>query len=160
VAALSDQNISVLHAALQALAESSRPADVSPVEELLAHPDHALHLDAALALARWHVESGRAGLERMAADDDPQLRRKTVQAIGKLGDPALIATLIKLLDDQQDVRRAALVSLRSLTGQEMPPNTAGVQPASYASPGDSEVSSATLAQQAEKWKEWYARQNR
>jgi HEAT repeat protein len=161
VAALSDKNVSVLHAALQALAESSRPADVSPVEELLAHPDHALHLDAALALARWHVESGRAALERMAADDDPQLRRKTVQAIGKLGDPVLIATLIKQLDDQQDVRRAALISLCTLTGQDTSPNsTVGVQSASYAAPGDSEGSSATLAEQAEKWKDWYTRQNR
>ncbi len=161
LAALSDENVSVLHAALQALAEAQPPADVGPVEKILAHADHSLHLEAAIVLVRWNHEAGRAALERMVSDDDPQLRRKTAQAIGKLGDPALTPTLIKLLDDQQDIRRAALVSLRSLVGSDPPGISAsGVQPASYAAASDADGSSATLAEQAERWKQWYSRQNR
>ncbi len=161
VASLADDNISVLHAAVQALQQSQPPADIRPVEKLLAHADHSLHLDAAIVLVRWNVDSGRAALERMASDDDPQLRRKTAQAIAKVADPALTPTLIKLLDDQQDIRRAALQSLRSLTGQDSPSDsTSEVRPASYSGSDNTDVRASTLAEQAEKWKEWYRRQNR
>ena len=157
--ALGDDNISVLHAALQALAEAKPPADVSSVEHLLSHSDHSLHLDAAITLARWNTESGRAALERLSSDDDLQLRRKTAQAIGKLGDAALIPTLIEMLDDQQDIRRAALISLHSITGQKTPTESgSGVKPASYAAASDSDTS-LTLSEQAQRWKEWYQRQD-
>ncbi len=156
VAALSDQNISVLRAAVQALGEGPALADPAPVEKLLAESDHALRLDAATALARWKLDSGRAALERLAADGDPKIRRATAQAIGALGNADLLPTLIKLLDDQQDVRRAALLSLRDITGSANPPRDSGVQPAAAQSAAEhTDESTIPLADQAQRWKQWY-----
>jgi HEAT repeat protein len=136
--------------------------------------DHSVRLDAAVALARWNLESGRAALERLAADDDPNIRRKTAQAIGKLGDGnfdpnsfsniqtgnnVLVSTLITLLDDQQDIRRAALQSLHSLTSSSDPPNPSGPRQASYDAASDAGAAGQpTLAEQAARWKQWYSRQ--
>jgi HEAT repeat protein len=165
VAALGDDNLSVLHAAAQALGTGPPLADPAPLETLLTASDHSLRLDAAVSLSRWKLESGWAALERLAADDDPQIRRKTAQVIGKLdggglSDNPLLPTLVKLLDDQQDVRRAALLSLRSLSGAGNPPAASGSQPAAYEAPVDAgESGSATLDEQVQRWKQWYSRQN-
>ncbi|HEY2883146.1 MAG TPA: HEAT repeat domain-containing protein [Pirellulales bacterium] len=161
--ALSDSNVSVLHAVCIALAEFPPLADTAPVERLLAAPDHFLRIDAAMALARWNLESGRAALERLAEDDDPQVRRTTAQVIGKLNDSAMLPTLVKLLDDQQDIRRASLLSLKSITGSENPPgdnsSAGGIQQASLNATAGSNAAgsdgSTTLADQARRWKEWF-----
>jgi HEAT repeat protein len=159
VAALADSNISVLHAALGALAEGPPLADPAPVEKLLAESDHSLRLAAAMALARWKLDSGAAALERLAADGDPKIRRSTAQAIGTIGASELVPTLIKLLDDQQDIRRAALVSLHSITGLANPPRDSGVRLASSQTAADhTDESPAPLAEQAQRWKEWYRTQ--
>ena len=92
----------------------------------------------------------------MAADGDPKIRRATAQAIGALGDAELLPTLIKLLDDQQDVRRAALLSLRNITGSANPPRDSGVQPAAAQSAAEhTDESPIPLAEQAQRWKQWY-----
>jgi HEAT repeat protein len=164
LAALSDDNLSVLHAAAQALGEFPPPADTAPLEQLLSASDHSVRLDAAVSLARWNAPSGTAALERLAVDDDPAIRRKTAHAIGKLANSALLPVLIKLLDDQQDIRRAAIESLQGLTGSKSPPDDGGVHPASFNGTADGsqsdsgDTTSATLLQQAQLWKEWYKRQ--
>jgi HEAT repeat protein len=156
VAALSDKNISVLHAAVQASGEGPPLADPAPLEKLLAETDHTLRLDVATALVHWKLDSGRAALERLAADGDPKIRRSAAQAIGTLGATEMLPTLIKLLDDQQDVRRAALASLHSITGSANPPHDSGVRLASSASASEhTDESPAPLAEQAQRWKEWY-----
>jgi HEAT repeat protein len=165
VAALVDDNISVLHAAAQALGNAPPLADPTPLEALLSVSDHSVRLDAAISLARWKLASGQAALQRLAADDDPQIRRKTAQAIGKLetgnlADSSYLPTLMTLLDDQQDVRRAALQSLLSIAGTDNPPDATGARPAAYEGPvaadGDAQ---STLSEQAQRWKQWYSRQN-
>jgi HEAT repeat protein len=154
---LDDTNISVLHAAIQALSQIPSVERISPVEVLLAHTDHSIRLDAATCLTRWKCSSGPAALERLAADEDPSLRRKTALAISKTDEPQLTGVLVKLLDDQQDVRRAALVALRTLTGSETPPAANGVQPAAFSATTDGGPLDSTLGEQAEQWKQWYRR---
>jgi HEAT repeat protein len=158
-ATLADSNISVLHAVLLALAEAPPLADHAPLEKMLAASDHSLRLDAAVALSRWKVESGRAALERLAVDGDPKIRRTTAQAIGALGETEMIPTLIKMLDDQQDIRRAALLGLRSITGSNTSPMESAVRQAGLQAPVDRpDEISAPLVEQAQRWKEWYRTQ--
>jgi len=71
-------------------------------------------------------------------------------AISKTDEPQLTGVLVKLLDDQQDVRRAALIGLRTMTGSETPPAANGVQPAAFSASTDSGVD-GTLGEQAEQW---------
>ena len=170
IATLSDENLSVLHAAAQALGEFAPPADPAKLENLLAAADHSVRLDAAVSLAKWNLASGTDALERLASDDDPVVRRKTAQAIGKLGNTALLPVLIRQLDNAQDIRRAALISLKALTGSDNPPSTDdAVHPASFDSSipstdtqsvAPTDTASATLVLQANRWKHWYANQNR
>jgi hypothetical protein len=158
VAALADENVPVLHVAVQALGEFPAIADPTPVERQLAAADHSLRLDAAVTLARWKAESGREALERLAADGDSRIRRQAAMAIGRLGDSSLLPALISLLDDQQDIRRAALQSLRSLTGSDEPPGNTGERQASYTATENADQASKPLAEQAQRWKDWYQRQ--
>src|SRR5262249_16662754 len=127
-------------------------------------------LDAAVSLAKWNLATGTDAIERLASDDDPIVRRKTAQAIGKLGNTALLPVLIRQLDDAQDIRRAALISLKALTGADTPPTDNDVHTASLdtAAGGGSKANSiaptdpasTTLLEQANRWKHWYANQSR
>jgi len=62
---------------------------------------------AAISLARLHVPSGVAALERLALDPDLDVRRRTALAIGELGDPALLPSLVPLLDETPATASAA-----------------------------------------------------
>jgi HEAT repeat protein len=83
-------------------------------------------------------------LERLAYSRDPIVRAKTAQAMGEFPDKAFTATLIRLLNDNQTVARAALISLPKVAGEDV-----------AQAPGQAP---ATTTEQMLRWKHWYERQ--
>ena len=145
VVSLSDPNSGVVLAAVKALDRLDRLDDPRPLERLLASDDHELRVEVARSLAHFGTASGIAALERLAFDPDPKVRRAAAAAMGESPDPSFVPTLIHLLDDRLEIRRAALCSLPRVAGHDAP---------AAASPPTNPLSPDSLAH---RWKEWFRR---
>jgi hypothetical protein len=78
--------------------------------------------DAREALAERLTRMTTAGLRTMLKADDPEVRRAAALACGMKDSKANVSDLIdRLTDDEEFVARAALASLKSLTGQDHGP---------------------------------------
>ena len=70
-----------------------------------------LRFAAAASLARLGSPRGPQALECLAFEPDAQIRQQVANLMGELGDKAFLPTLIRLLDDRDGVRHAALENL-------------------------------------------------
>ncbi len=138
--ALADATSYVAAAAARAIGRCGQPTDLRPFVALSGHADADCRLAAAVTLSRWHDERGYAALERLAFDRDPTVRIRAAEAMGEVAAPEFAATLIPLLDDDLGVRRAALASLPSVTGEQL-------------FPGD-EFPAPSMSEQVTRWKRW------
>ncbi len=144
IPALQDKDQAVICAAIRALAASGKLNDTKPIRNLLGLTNEDVQFEAALALTRLGDPSGKPALERLAYSRDPVVRAKAAQAMGDFPDPAFIAALIHMLNDNQTVVRAALISLSKVVGEDV------AQP-----PGQAP---ATTTEQILRWKHWNERQ--
>ena len=152
-ASLTDSSPVVVAAAVVSRSGNSRRLDdPRPLEHLLAATDHLLRVEAAESLARLHVPSGVTGLERLAYDPDPAVRRAAAAAMGNVPDASFLPALVRLLDDRPEIRRAALVSLPRVAGRELPAAPASANSGSSPPPIETPIS------EARRWKEWYGQQ--
>ncbi len=139
--ALEDEDPVVVRAALLALGQIGRPEDTGAIVPLTAAESHGLRLDAAVALCRLGSMAGPAALERLAHDQDPEIRRRTAGFLGELGDPASLALLITMLDDRLGVEQVALASLEQIVGRDVAAVSDGSPP--------------SLADRIDAWKRWW-----
>ncbi len=145
-AVVEDGQDTVALAALEALGTVGlRPEEAVRLERLLAHKNPEVVLRAATLLAGLGRESGVAALERLAFHEDPALRRKTAQIMGSLGHPSFVPILIRLLDEGHGIRRTALESLSQIV--QTPPT-------------ELQKPNASVTEQVEAWKHWWAKQGR
>ncbi len=127
--ALEDRHPAVRLAAIRAWGLSGRAAGVEAppaLRRMVAGGSSVQRLEAAVALARAGDPSGKAALERLSYDLDPDVRRRVAQEMGELGDAAFVPLLVRLLDDRLSIARAALESLPKVVGfdvaeQQAPP---------------------------------------
>lgn len=141
---LRDQSPQVVRAAIQALAATGDSGAVEPLKRFLATAGEPLRVEAAIALAEFDEVQGRVELERLSYSSDETVRRQVAVAMGHFPDPAFTGALIRLLDDRQGVRLAALESLPKVVGQDVA-NEVDTQ--------------ADLTQRLEHWKRWHAGQH-
>jgi HEAT repeat protein len=146
VAALQDSSRAVVISAVEALAAIGHLESPLPLVSLLAGRDASLRLAVAVALTRLEHESGVVALERLAYERDPKIRRDVAQAMGQSPNGAFLHPLMRLLDDQLGVKRAALESLPRVVGEDM------------GAPRQGELSS--MDEQISRWKQWYVRRGR
>jgi len=139
--ALQDENPLVVRAAVRALAALGRIDDTEPIERLLLAADDPVRLEAATALCRLGASSGPAALERLSYSGNDAVRRQVAVAMGQIGDPSFTPSLIRLLDDQHDVRTAALGALPKVVGHDVA-EAASVSPPSF-------------AERVAAWKRWH-----
>jgi HEAT repeat protein len=139
--AIDDPAPEVARAATEALGHCGPLADRRRLAQALASRDPGLRFAAAVSLARLDDESGRAALERFTYEGDSDLRRETAQAMGQVADKRFIPALIRLLDDRDSVRLAALVALGAIAGGER-----------IQEPAERSLS---LDEQARRWQNWW-----
>jgi HEAT repeat protein len=136
------------HGDLSDARAAERDRQREALEGLLLRRDACLRLAVAETLTKCGYPSGPAALERLAYDGDPRIRRQVAEkmgrTMGRLNRRSFVATLVRLLDDRHDVRKAALASLR-----EIAPQGIAVAP---------DGSTRTIDQQISRWKRWYADQ--
>ena len=145
-----DQLIARIHASgnpSQSEFEKAEPSlanlqEIEPLKKLLGDSSEELRLEVAYALAAFGDEDGPQALKRLAQSRDANVRQKAAEAMGQLEDPRYTSLLINLLDDQLNVRRAALGALPKSVGHEVP------------AAGDR--SPRTPTEKIARWKEWYA----
>ena len=145
IPALEDKDHAVICAAARALAATGKMPDTKPLRNLLGSTNEDIQLEAALALTRLGDPSGKPALERLAYSRDPAVRARTAQAMGDFPDAAFTAILIHLLNDNQTVARAALISLPKVVGEDV-----------AQAPGQAP---ATSTEQILRWKHWHERQS-
>lgn len=143
LAALADPHVSVVIEAVRALGHPGMLIEAGPVEPLLVAGDAYLRFSAAQTLHANGLPQGAAALERLAHDDDPEIRRRAAAVMGTTGDAVFIPTLVGLLDDTLGVRQAAVESLVKLVGRDV-----------SLQPGEPLPS---LADRAAAWKAWHSR---
>lgn len=144
LASLTEQSPSVLAAVVRALGSLDRLDNTRPLRRLLMSNHETVALEAARSLHRLGDPSGTEALRRLAHSDDPAVRREVARAIGQRPDPTLLPVLVGMLDDEVSVRRAAVVSLERIAGEESP--TAVDDPA------------AGSGEQVERWRRWAQQQ--
>ncbi len=145
VPALKDPSDTVAAAAARALGRLDRLDDAEPLRQLLASPNEMARLNAAIALARHGEEAGRAALERLSYSGDELVRRRVATAMGDVPHRSFLPSLIRLLDDRQSIRIAALASLPKVVGHHVT--------------GPAGTPSSGVLEQIEMWKRWYAGQS-
>jgi HEAT repeat protein len=143
IPALDDQDQAVVCQAIRALAAAKTP-DAKPIQRLLACGNEDIQLEAAAALARLGDPAAKPALERLAYSRDPAVRTKTARAMGECPDPEFTGALIRLLNDNQTVARAALVSLPKVVGKDMSQSP--------------DQTPATSTEKILRWKNWYQRE--
>lgn len=119
VDALADEDRCVVREAVEGLASAEHLADPLPLIRLLAHRDAVLTVHVAHTLARHGHTSGDAALQRLARSADSDVRREAAQAMGQLGNSVFAATLVEMLDDRLEIRRAAADGLEEMLGPEV-----------------------------------------
>ena len=144
IPALGDESAGVARAAAAALGHVRAPEAIPALERSLLSTDVQMRFAAAASLARLGSPRGAQALERLAFEPDPQIRQQVANLMGELGDKAFLPTLIRLLDDRDGVRHAALENLPRVVGQDMAQR-----------PGETRVN---IDEARARWKEWYERQ--
>lgn len=91
------QNPSLLNSALQVLA-SSDVDTVSPLIELLKHPDADLRMQAALALGEQSDARATAALVAALNDEDTNVRYHAIEALGKIKSEDAVDKLAELVE--------------------------------------------------------------
>jgi len=144
IPSLQDASHSVVVAAVRALAAGGRLDDTRPLQQLLVVTNEQIRLETASALLRLGDPAGAAELERLAYSADGKLRQQVAAAMGDSADPRFTAALIRMLDDQVTVARAALESLPEVVGKDISLPDAGPPP--------------TTTERFQHWKRWHAEQ--
>jgi HEAT repeat protein len=147
-----DEDVTVVREALRGLASQRQIPDAGSLESLLTASDSGVRIDAAAALARHGSPAGVRALLRLSHHQDPVVRRHAAVSLGdafQLAEPsknsllddslrnAAMGELVRLLDDNGDVRRAALASLQRIVRDPLPP-------------------ASDSAEQVRRWKQWHA----
>ncbi|MBS0210759.1 MAG: HEAT repeat domain-containing protein [Planctomycetes bacterium] len=144
--ALDDDNAWVVRGAVRALGQPGMRTDPRKLEPLLVSPDKTLRIDVATALARLGAPSGVLALERLAADNDMDIRRQAAAAMGTVGGEQFTSTLVRMLDDTIGVRSAALEALPRVVGSDV-------------AKADGGAIAPDVAQRTRLWREWWQRQS-
>jgi len=139
IPALEDANYPVVMAAVRALGKCGPLVDTQPLRRLLTRSNDPLRAEVALALALLGDPEGVAALERLGFSRDHDVRRRVAQAMGEIADPSFTSTLMRLLNDQQSVRQAALENLPKVAGRDVTQNDM----------------SMNTTERIERWKAWY-----
>jgi len=139
--ALHDESPLVVRAAVRALAARGRVEETDSIKRLLLVTDERVCLEAATALCRLGDPSGPPALERLSYSADHTVRREVARTMGQIGDPSLAPSLVRLLDDQHDVRTAALEALPQVVGRDVAEVGGGSPP--------------SVAERVESWKRWH-----
>jgi HEAT repeat protein len=118
-AALADPDPSVRRRALEVAAASDLPTDQMPLVALLSDPDDRVVEAAAWALGEQDPPDPAAtgplcGLAR--EHTDPLVREAAVAALGAIGDPAALDTILAATTDIATVRRRAVIALAPFEG--------------------------------------------
>jgi len=115
---LHDPDWSVRVAAIEALGAAAHPSMVEPLmatirdAEKAGHPSGAEVRAAAVAALQRAGPAAGALLRQSAVDRNPRLREAAIEALGGIGDPEAIPTLVAALgDDRSNVRQAAARAL-------------------------------------------------
>ena len=116
--------------------------EIEPLTKLLGDSNEELRIEVAYALAAFGDEKGPQALKQLARSRDANVRQKAAEAMGRLEDPRYASFLISLLDDQLNVRHAALDALPKAVGHEVP------------AAGDRRPTTPT--ESITRWKEWHA----
>ena len=119
LAALEDEDSAVVYSALKAIGAQGDAENAIPIVRLTASKDKMLRVAAAVTLVHLGFSEGADALERLALDADARIRRVAAESIGETGDQRFIPILIRLLDDQLGIRRAALASLTMIVGEDI-----------------------------------------
>jgi HEAT repeat protein len=141
VPALQDENDEVAATAARALGLSGHMENLGPLQQKLGARNEMVQLEAAVALVRLGDESGIAALERLSYSKEEGVRRHTAKAMGEAPNPAFVPVLIRLLDDHQSVRVAALAALPKVAGEDVAARPGQRQP--------------RMAEHVELWKRWF-----
>jgi HEAT repeat protein len=141
---LDDTDPGVRLAAVRALGRCGTAAVAPTLERLLASESPALRAAAAESLMQCDAQRGAAALRRLTYDRNADVRRHAAEAMGRHGQPEFVAPLVRLLDDELEVRRAALRSLAAVAGYDAAAET---DPASTTDEN----------RQIAAWKRWYER---
>lgn len=142
--AVQDESTSVAAAAAEALGACGHRAAAGALDELMRSGNESLQLEGALALLQLDPPRGVAALERLAHSRDAAVRRRVAEKMGELADPAFTPALIRMLDDQVSVMRAALNALPETVGEDQSISPHGDPP--------------TTTERARRWKAWFAEQ--
>jgi HEAT repeat protein len=138
--ALDDSQPLVVCAVLEALSAGGMD-DPSPLKKLLVSDNEEIQFATAKTLARIDDPSGKPALERLAYSNDPLIRAKVATAMGETPDPSYIPILIRFLNDQASVSRAALVSLPRVVGEDISQPTG--------------QTSGKTSERISRWKRWF-----
>jgi HEAT repeat protein len=98
-------------------------------------------LATATSLAQLGIESGGDALERLSHDSDATVRRLAAEAMGIAGEARFAGTLVRLLGDQLNVKRAALASLQTVAGKDIGQGDDAEPPA--------------MGEQIRRWRQWH-----
>jgi len=145
--ALEDRHPAVRLAATGAWGLSARSAHVTAahaLRRLAARGSAEERLSAAVAMAQAGDPAGKAALERLCFHPDPEIRRRVAQQMGELADPEFAPSLVRLLDDQLSVARAALESLPKVVGRDVAARQEDPPP--------------DTAERMRRWREWFRQQ--
>lgn len=145
VALLEGNDPRVSEAAAAALGELGDPSALEPLETALGSRAPGFRLTVSRSLAKLGSVAGREELARLARNDDPQIRRSAIVAIGELGDRRFVPGLIDALgDDSQPAARAALAGLSAITRLDFSEDAQG--------------RSLGPEQEAVRWRRWWQRE--
>jgi hypothetical protein len=108
--------------------------------------DKLEHVEAAVALARLRVERGSEALKRLSQDGQSEIRLRAARAMGEIADPLFLPPLVAMLDDQGEVREAAMASLARIAGGDVAAGDGGA--------------ALSNDERARRWKDWFAKRPR
>lgn len=119
---IKDADASVRTAAARALANHGQQRHVPLLIEAMSDPDRPVRFEAARGLQRLHdpraVNALTAAL-REETEPSADVRAEAAHALGQYAMPRVVDALIAALDDRSlTVNRAALSSLKTLTGED------------------------------------------
>jgi HEAT repeat protein len=118
IEALADKSVNLELAALKSLGRIKYRKALPAVREFLTSPDPRLRRTAALTVGNLDDATAIPTLLEMAYNDSsPLVRPAAIEALGSIGDKALIPQLLPLVDDSNAYLRAALAhTLSALDG--------------------------------------------
>jgi len=123
---LTDPDSNVRAVAAFALALHGNPDQVPSLVPLAKDPDRAVRRNTAIALQRLHNPVAVAALMDMTdatKESEVSVRAEAADALGQYPEPRVLQRLVTCLDDPQlIVNKSAYSSLRTLTGEELPPD--------------------------------------